>query len=183
MKTAACSTILLITLASAPLAWAAGGGPPTLCPAEKGVAGTFADCTKSQCDWDGTSRVMSCPCVVREDIDSMTTGKCQKGTDQILESRYPGVPGLGICSSATNVWGNCLGVECRRGRGGVPVCACIVTSSEENDAEQYVISGVGPDGAAAACSSDVYYSSATMQNVVVGSQLMDLPFPKILWVD
>lgn len=154
-----------------------------LCPAEPGIGGTFADCTRAKCRWDGETRDMTCTCVVLENTTAVTTGGCRPGTERSLESRYPGVAAIGVCTSATNFWGDCLGVPCGPDADGVTECACRVTTSQNDPpANQYVIVGTGAEGAAEACSSGVYASSATPSGVFQASSVLGSGSPAISWV-
>ncbi|MCH9648651.1 MAG: hypothetical protein K0U98_10455 [Deltaproteobacteria bacterium] len=182
MKVPYLSTILVLALSLAPLSWAAENDPLEVCPAEGGIGGNFADCTEAECSWNRASARMVCKCIARKDVASVTTGTCQEGTHQKLQSRYPGVASLGICKSATNYWGDCLGVDCQVGSDGIPLCACKVANSQQRNATQYVITGVGASGASTACSSQVYYSSATPASVAGGSLFLGVDFPEISWV-
>lgn len=182
MKTLPLCALLLLALTVSSGSWFADDGGTVACPAMPGTAGTFADCTKAKCSWDGQSKLMDCPCVVKDDVASVTSGECMDGTDRVLQSRYPGVASMGICTSATNYWADCLGVQCGPDHDGGTRCACRVTTSKDMPPGQYVIVGVSKDGAPAACASDVYYSSAAPGQVFAASSVLGSGTPAISWV-
>jgi len=183
VKTLAMALVLLVLLIFAPATGFAGNDNFKLCPAEVGTAGKFADCTEAQCKWNRKSTDMKCRCTVREDVSSLTAASigCQQGSDSALQSRYPGVQQMGVCESATNQWGNCLGVTCGPDDAGETHCLCPATTSEAQSETSYVVVGVSADGAAAACAPDAYYSSATPSSVFSASAHLGSGKPAISW--
>ena len=132
----------------------------TYCP-----TGTFADCTEARdCRPGQTSTgedAYLCRCPTREG-DSVTTGGCTAATAETAQSRYPGVASMGVCTSVTNEWADCLGVPCQATADSSDVeCVCNVARSNEIASTQYVIVGVAEAGAAQVCASDMHNSSAT----------------------
>lgn len=141
--------------ASEPVATPDAGNRITYCQAE-----SFADCTQAENCAPGDSGIAVCSCV-SADSDSVTTGGCQPAAAGKLQSRYPGVPQMAVCTSATNEWADCLGVACDVDENGTPQCYCKVATSAPLSSEQYVIVGAGWDAAGQVCASDVRNSSAT----------------------
>lgn len=185
MKVAMFLTCSLLALSFVPCASAADSCSPqfTFCPAMEGLAGSFADCTQAPCEWKEGGSTMSCACRVKSNVPSTTSGTCQPGTKDALQSRYSLVESMGVCTSATNRWGFCLDIKCSPGVDGGTKCECTTVTSSAYSSNQYVIVGGNP----ATCS--VYYSSATPGQVLAataflrckqpGAVVMD---PTIVWL-
>lgn len=144
-----------------------GSDEITYCPASR-----YADCTQARdCKPDDSGSVL-CSCPVAES-DSVTTGGCQAAAEGKLQSRYPGLPAMGACTSGDGPWADCLGVVCEDADpDGQATCACRVAQSDALASEQYVIAGVKEGDAAAACRKGVYNSSATLGQVFSATMVL-----------
>lgn len=157
----------------------------TFCPAKEGLKGSFADCTQATCDYQEGAPTMTCTCVVRSNVASSTSRDCKAGTEKALQSRYPNVSALGVCTSTTNPWGFCLDVKCDPGVDGKTKCVCTTVTSPDYGSSQYVIVG----GSSESCASDVHVSSATPGQTFSATGFLrckqpdvEVVDPKITWV-
>jgi hypothetical protein len=186
MKAALLSLFILLAFPFAPVAAAADECSPqfTFCPPKEGLAGSFADCTQAPCEWKEGASTMSCSCRVKSNVASTTSGACQPGTKEALQSRYSLVDNMGVCTSGTNRWGFCLDIKCGPGVEGVTRCDCTTVTSSQYSSNQYVIVGGSP----ATCARD--YSSATPSQVLAATAFLrckqpnaKVVDPTIVWVD
>ena len=149
----------------------------TFCPAMEGLAGSFADCTRAPCVWKEGQSTMSCACRVKSNVASTTSGACQPGTKEALQSRYSLVESMGVCTGATNRWAFCLDIKCSPGVDGRTICECTTVNSAEYSSSQYVIVGGSPE----TCSVD--YSSATPGQVFAATAFLRCKQPHALVMD
>jgi quercetin dioxygenase-like cupin family protein len=151
----------------------------SFCPAQEGLAGSFADCTEAPCEWKKGKSTMSCSCRVKSNVASTTSGACRPGTSESLQSRYSLVDTLGLCTSATNRWGFCLDIKCSPAVHGRTRCECTTVTSTAYLSNQYVIVGAGPG----ACASNRYSSSATPSQVLDATAFLRCRQPEAKVVD
>ncbi|HTG32493.1 MAG TPA: hypothetical protein VLB76_06140 [Thermoanaerobaculia bacterium] len=177
----------LLAFSFVPIAVAADSCSPqfAFCPAMGGIAGSFADCTQARCEWKEGMSKMSCSCRVKSNVASTTSEVCKPGTNEALQSRYSLVDSMGVCPSATNRWGFCLDIKCGPGVNGLVKCDCTTVTSPAYLSDQYIIVGGNPGS----CSSDRYYSSATLSQVFAATAFLrckqphaKVVDPKIAWV-
>lgn len=175
--------IAMLILAVASAGWADDSKGIVYCG-----SGPFADCTEAQdCQLDESGKVAVCSCPAAVG-DSVSAGSCEPATKTTLQSRYPGVPAFGVCTSGSNTWADCLGVSCTASDDvGQVQCACTVATSEPLASQQYVIVGVEYSSAGTACADGVYYSSATPGQVFSATTVLrtgrsGLTDPTISWV-
>jgi hypothetical protein len=185
MKTTMLLTFTLFAFSSVSVAATTGSCSTqfNLCPAQEGLAGSFADCTQAPCEWKEGQSTMSCACRVKSNVASTTSGACQAGTKDALQSRYSLVESLGVCTGATKRWGFCLDIKCGPGIDGLTRCDCTTVTSSEYASDQYIIVGGNPG----TCATD--YSSATPSQVFAATaflrckqpdkKVMD---PTIIWL-
>jgi len=147
------------------------------CSAEEGLAGSFADCTQAPCEWKKGMSTMSCSCRVKSNVASVTSGVCQPGTKESLQSRYSLVDQMGVCTSPANRWGFCLDIKCGPGVNGTAKCDCLTVTSSEYSSNQYVIVGGSPR----TCTS--YYSSATPSQVFAATAFLRCKQPNKKVID
>jgi hypothetical protein len=185
MKSTLLLTLTLLTLSSVSSAIAADSCSPqfNFCPAQEGLAGSFADCTQAPCEWKEGMSTMSCTCRVKSNVASTTSGSCQPGTKEALQSRYSLIESMGVCTSATKRWGFCLDIKCSPGIDGWTRCDCTTVTSSEYASDQYVIVGGNPG----TCAVD--YSSATPSQVLAATAFLrckqpdaKVVDPKIVWL-
>lgn len=184
MKAALVCTFMLLTLSTAPISAADQCSPQFhFCPAEEGLAGSFADCTQAPCDWKKGKSTMSCACRVKSNVASTTSGACRPGTKDALQSRYSLVESMGVCTSSTMRWGFCLDITCSPGIDGWTICECKTVTSSDFSSKQYVIVGGSPE----TCAVD--YSSATPGQVLAATEFLRckqpdkrVEDPTIIWV-
>lgn len=119
---------------------------------------TYADCTEAAHCTEKSAEIAECKCDVKS-ADSVTTGGCTT-PEGGLQSRYPGVPLMGVCTSETKRWADCLGVDCGPEDHGKSKCQCKIATSPEALSEQFVIVGRPWDQAQQFCTEDLQ-SSAT----------------------
>jgi hypothetical protein len=179
MKTTVLLTFALLTLSFASIAVAEESCSPqfNFCPAQEGLAGSFADCTQAPCVWKEGVSTMSCSCRVKKNVASTTSGACRSGTKDALQSRYSLVDSLGVCTSATKRWGFCLDIKCSPGVKGVTKCDCTTVTSAAYSSNQYVIVGGNPG----TCATD--YSSATPSQMLDATAFLRCKQPKAKVVD
>jgi hypothetical protein len=155
----------------------------TFCPAQEGLAGSFADCTQAPCEWKEGKSTMSCACRVKSNVASTTSGACQPGSKEALQSRYSLVDSMGVCTSATKRWGFCLDIKCSPGVDGWTKCDCTTVTSSEYASNQYIIVGGNPGTCAVDYSSatpgQVYAATAFLRCKQPDTKVMD---PTITWM-
>lgn len=121
---------------------------------------TYADCTQAENCSPDASGIAVCTCKVAFG-DSVTTGGCVSPSEDGLQSRYPGVPQMGACTSESKEWADCLGVSCSAGNETNDTqCQCKIATSADVDSKQFVIVGVESADAKALCTEGLQ-SSAT----------------------
>ncbi len=147
------------------------------CPAKEGLTGSFADCTQAPCEWKEGMSTMSCSCRVKSNVASVTSGACQPGAKESLQSRYSLVESMGVCTSSTSRWGFCLDIKCGPDVNGTTKCDCLTVTSAQYSSNQYVIVGGNPG----TCAS--YYSSATPSQVFAATAFLRCKQPNSKVVD
>lgn len=133
---------LPLLLAFAAVSASVGAQELVYCPAS-----TFADCTQAKdCQTANAGSkqhakqeiaVCTCQSVTK---DSVTIGKCMPPEeDGKLQSRYPGVPAVGVCTSPSKAWAACLGVDCSPASAeGETTCKCTVDQASQWDSQQFI---------------------------------------------